>query len=58
VRAKREDAEFFVHYIDRLLEKTKEGGEWDGYLSKQREEARARYRAARAVYEKKAAGGK
>ena len=55
VRAKIEDAEFLVRYIDRLLEKTAAGGEWGGYFSKQREEARGRYRAARAVYERIAA---
>jgi hypothetical protein len=55
VRASKEDAGFFVRYLDRLLEKTAENGEWSSYFSRQREQARARYRAARAVYKQIAA---
>ena len=52
VRASARDAQFFVQYLDRLLEKTAAGGEWGSYFSSQREEAQARYRAARAVYQR------
>jgi hypothetical protein len=52
VRASARDAAFFVQYLDRLLEKTAAGGEWGSYFSSQREEARARYRAARAAYQR------
>ena len=52
VRASARDAQFFVQYLDRLLEKTAAGGEWGSYFSSQQEEAPARYRAARSVYQR------
>jgi len=52
VRASAADAEYFVRYIDNLLEKTAADGAWGMYLPTQREAAHARYREARAVYER------
>ena len=50
VRASVADAEFYVEWMDNLLEKTSPGGAWSSYLVKSRAAARERYRAAREVY--------
>jgi hypothetical protein len=52
VRASVDDPEYFVRYIDNLLEKTAENGAWGMYFRTEREAAHARYRAAKAVYER------
>ena len=54
-RASAADAEFFVRYLDNLLEKTAAGGAWGMYFRSEREAAHARYREARAIYERIAA---
>ena len=51
VRASAEDAQFYVQWIDNLLEKTSPGGAWSSYFVNSREEAQARYRSARALYQ-------
>lgn len=50
VRASVADAEFYVEWMDNLLEKTSPGGAWSSYLAKSRSAARERYRAAREVF--------
>lgn len=51
IRASVEDAQFYISWINNLLEKTSPGGEWAGYFTNSREAAHARYRQARAIYE-------
>jgi hypothetical protein len=55
VRTSSLDAEYFVRYLDSLLEKTSEGGPWAAYFKSDREAAQARYREARAIYARIAA---
>lgn len=55
VRASAADAQYFVSYLDKLLEKTAAGGAWGSYFPNEREAVQARYRQARAVYLKIAA---
>ena len=55
VRTSAADAEYFVRFIDNLLEKTAAGGEWGTYFHSDREAAQARYREARAIYARIAA---
>jgi hypothetical protein len=55
VRASSSDAEFFIKWIDNLLEKTSPGGEWSKFLSHDRDSAQKRYREARAIFERIAA---
>ena len=57
MRARTEDAQFYVRYLERLLEKTGPGGEWSGYFHTERDQARARYQAALAVFQQLAARG-
>jgi hypothetical protein len=59
VRASVADAEFYVQWMDNLLEKTSPGGEWSSYFLTSLEQAQERYRAAKAIYEQIAleAGG-
>lgn len=52
IRTSAGDARFFVRFIDNLLEKTAAEGEWGKYLTSDREAAHARYKAARAIYER------
>jgi len=55
VRSSVADADFFARWIDNLIRQTSSGGAWSGFLSKDRDAARDRYRQARAVYERIAA---
>jgi hypothetical protein len=55
VRASSADAEFFVRFIDNLLRQTSPGGAWSSFFAHNREAAQARYRRARAIYERIAA---
>ena len=50
VRASADDAEFFVQWIDNLIQQTSAGGAWSAFLSHDREAAQARYRQARAIF--------
>ncbi len=52
IRASAADAEFFVQWIDHLLEQTSPGGAWSAFLSKDRAAAQSRYRKAKAIFEK------
>jgi len=52
IRASSADAEFFVKWIDNLLEKTGPSGAWSNYLSHDRDAAHGRYRQARALFER------
>jgi hypothetical protein len=52
VRARSEDALYFVQFIDNLLKKTSPGGPWNQYFSKDLAEAQSRYRKAREIYQK------
>jgi hypothetical protein len=58
VRASASDAEFFVRWIDNLIQRTSPGGSWSQYFSREREAAQSRYRKARALYENIAAEAK
>ncbi len=59
VRASVADAEFYVQWIDNLLDKTSPGGEWNSYFPSKLAEAQSRYQQARAVFQQIAveAGG-
>jgi hypothetical protein len=50
VRGSAEDAQYFIGWIDNLLEKTAPGGEWSRYFTYDQEIVRARYRKARDIY--------
>jgi hypothetical protein len=52
IRASVSDAEFFVQWIDNLIQQTSPGGAWSDFFPKDREAAQNRYRKARAVFEK------
>ena len=52
IRASASDAEFFVQWIDNLLQQTSPGGAWSEFFLKDREAAQNRYRKARAVFER------
>ena len=52
IRASARDAEFFVKWIDNLIQQTSAGGAWSTYLAHDRDAAQARYRKARAIFEK------
>jgi hypothetical protein len=51
VRASVADAEFFVQWIDNLVERTLPGGVWASYFTNSRNAAHARYQAAKAIYQ-------
>jgi hypothetical protein len=50
IRANAGDAEFFVQWIDNLIQQTSVGGAWSTFLPHDREAAQARYRQARAIF--------
>jgi len=52
IRASSTDAEFFVKWIDNLLEKTSPAGVWSKFLSHDRDSAQKRYREARDIFER------
>jgi len=51
IRASATDANFYVQWMDNLLQKTSPGGAWSSYFPTQRSAAQARYQAARALYQ-------
>jgi hypothetical protein len=51
IRASESDALFYVEWMDNLLQKTAQGGQWSSYFEYQGDEARARYQAAKALFE-------
>ncbi len=51
VRASAADAEFYVQWMDNLLEKTSPGGEWNWYFPTSLNEAQTRYQTAKAIYQ-------
>lgn len=55
VRASAADAQFFVQWIDNLLQKTSPGGNWASYFVNSRDAAHSRYQAAKAIYQQIAA---
>jgi O-glycosyl hydrolase len=50
VRASAEDAQYFITWIDNLLQKTAAGNEWGRYFTHDQEAVHARYRKARDIY--------
>ena len=51
VRASVEDAQFYVDWMDNLIEKTSPGGEWDSYFATSLSQVQTRYQAAKAIYQ-------
>jgi hypothetical protein len=51
IRVSASDALFYVEWMDSLLQKTAQGGQWSSYFESQGDEARARYQAAKALFE-------
>ncbi len=51
VRASVEDAQFYVQWMDNLLQRTSVGGVWASYFPTKRAEAQARYTAARNIFQ-------
>ena len=51
VRASVADAEFYVQWMDNLLEKTSPGGAWSSYFVNSRDAAHTRYQTAKAIYQ-------
>jgi hypothetical protein len=54
IRASAADAEFYVKWIDNLIQQTSPGGAWSTFLSHDREAAQVRYRKARGIFEERA----
>lgn len=52
VRASAEDAEYFVAWIDNLIEKTSPGNDWNQYFTKDLDVVQGRYKKARDMYMK------
>jgi hypothetical protein len=52
VRASSADADFFVRFIDNLIQRTAPGGAWSGFLDHDRDAAHARYRRAKGIYQR------
>lgn len=50
IRASASDAEFFVKWIDNLIQQTSPGGAWSAFLGNDREAAQKRYRQARTIF--------
>jgi hypothetical protein len=50
VRASAEDANYFVGWIDNLIDKTSPGNEWNHYFTHDLDEVQNRYRKARDLY--------
>ena len=55
IRASQADAQFFVDWIDNLIQKTSVGGAWSSYYPTSRADAQARFQAAKAIYQQIAA---
>ncbi len=58
IRASSSDAEFFVKWIDNLIEKTSPGGAWNKFFPHDRDSAEKRYREAQTVFERIASEAK
>jgi O-glycosyl hydrolase len=52
IRASAEDAQYFVRWIDNILENIKPGGPWNNYFTHDLEAVQKRYHKARDIYEK------
>ena len=52
IRASSADADFFIRFIDNLILRTSPGGAWSGFFAHERDAAQARYRRAKAIYER------
>jgi O-glycosyl hydrolase len=50
VRASADDAQFFIDWIDNLLNKIKPGGQWNSYVSGNQKSIARRYLKARKIY--------
>jgi hypothetical protein len=50
IRSNAGDAQFYVNWMDNLLEKTSPGGAWNMYFPTHLEEAQDRYRRAREIF--------
>jgi hypothetical protein len=50
IRASASDADFFVKWIDHLIQQTSPGGDWSNFLADERDAAQSRYREARAIF--------
>jgi hypothetical protein len=55
IRASAADAQFFVQWMDNLLTRTADGGSWASFFPTNRDAARARYQAARDLFQQIAA---
>jgi hypothetical protein len=55
VRASVADAQFYVDWMNNLLQRTSPGGEWSSFFVTNRAEAQARYQAAKTIYQQIAA---
>ncbi len=55
IRASQSDAQFYVTWMDNLIAKTSPGGPWNQYFPTNLAAAQARYQAAKAVFEQRAA---
>ena len=51
IRASVADAQFYVQWMDTLLQRTSPGGVWAAYFPTQRAEAQARYQAAKTIFQ-------
>ena len=51
VRASVADAQFYVDWMDELLQRTSVGGVWASYFPTKRAQAQARYQAAKSLYQ-------
>ena len=52
IRASAADAQFFMTWIDNLLEKTSAGGSFAKYFTHDLDKVQGRYRKAREIYNK------
>jgi hypothetical protein len=51
VRASTADAQYYVDWMDELIDRTSPGGDWSQYFATSRDEVHARYFAARSIYQ-------
>ncbi len=50
VRASAEDAQYFIKWIDNMIEKTNTGGTWNKYFTTNLDFVQKRYRKAKSIY--------
>ncbi len=55
IRASAADAQYFVQWMDNLLTKTAPGGAWNSFFPTNLTQAQARYQAAKAIFQQRAA---